>query len=153
MDQAIEGLSTLAHVHIDTIKRILDGRTRNPQAAKLRAIAGQLGVPELWLRRGQEELSFAGRRIPPRQTQRTAERTPDVEAPTSDVLTTVLAEIDRLPNGAAKVRAFRSAVAAMIKSAVKDGEVLSAGYDALAHLDAWLAAARRRGKAEARPER
>jgi transcriptional regulator with XRE-family HTH domain len=59
VEQAVRGLASLARVHVDTVERILDGRTRNPQSAKLCAMAAQLGVSEAWLRWGQEELSLS----------------------------------------------------------------------------------------------
>lgn len=146
VEEAIEALPALAHVHLDTVSRILDGRTRSPQRAKLRAIAAQLGVTESWLRHGQEELALLGNRSLPRASKRSEARSEDTP-PEKSVLGSVLQEVDRFPDPAARVRVFRAAVDAMIKAAVEDGEVLSTGYGALSELDAWMATERWRAKA------
>lgn len=146
VNEAIEALPALAHVHVDTISRMLDGRTRNPQRGKLRAIAAQLGVTESWLRHGQEELALVGNRSLPRPSER-RERRPHDPPPERSLLASVLQEVDRFPDPVGRVRVFRAAVDAMIKAAVEDGEVLSTGYGALSELDTWMATERWRAKA------
>jgi transcriptional regulator with XRE-family HTH domain len=146
VNDSIEALPALAHVHVDTISRILDGRTRNPQRGKLRAIAAQLGVTESWLRHGQEELALVGNRSLSRPTKRSETRPQDTP-PERSLLATVLQEVNRFPDPVARVRVFRAAVDAMIKAAVDDGEVLSTGYGALSELDTWMATERWRAKA------
>ena len=148
IDDAIHGLSALSQVHVDTINRILDGRTLNPQSAKLRAVAAKLGVSESWLRRGQEELSFTSRPSIPRNLQRVSRRTANVGAPTRTALAEILAEIDLIPSESTRVRALRAAADAMIRSVVEDGEVLTTAYGTIAELDTWLAADYRRARAE-----
>lgn len=146
MDEATTVLPSLAHVHVDTISRILDGRTQNPQPRKLRAIAAQLGVTESWLRHGQEELALVGNRSLPRPSKRSETRSQN-DPPERSLLVSVLQEVDRFPDPVAKVRVFRAAVDAMIKAAVEDGEVLSTGYRALSELDTWMATEHWRAKA------
>jgi transcriptional regulator with XRE-family HTH domain len=147
VNEAIEALPSLAHVHVDTISRILDGRTRNPQRGKLRAIAAQLGVTEYWLRHGQEELALVGNRSLPKPSTKSEKRPLD-NPPERSLLVSVLQEVNRFPDPVARVRVFRAAVDAMIKAAVEDGEVLSTGYGALSELDTWMATERWRAKAD-----
>lgn len=148
VNEAIEALASLAHVHLDTISRLLDGRTRNPQRGKLRAIATQLGVTESWLRHGQEELALVGNRSLSRPSERRERRVHD-PPPERSLLASVFQEVDRFPDPVGRVRVFRAAVDAMIKAAVEDGEVLSTGYGALSELDTWMATERWRAKATA----
>lgn len=143
--EATEALPSLAHVHVDTILRILDGRTNRPQPTKLGRIAAQLGVTEAWLRHGQEELALLGNRSLSKPGKRSAARAQGTPPETS-LLASVLQEADRFPDPAARVRVFRAAIDAMIKAAVEDGEVLSTGYRALSELDAWMATERWRAK-------
>lgn len=146
--EAIEFLPSLAHVHVDTISRVLDGRTRNPQRGSLRAIAAQLGVTESWLRHGQEELALAGNRSLTRLEKRHGTRSQD-NPPERSLLASVLQEVNRFPDPVARVRVFRAAADAMIKAAVEEGEVLSTGYGALSELDTWMATERWRARAAA----
>jgi hypothetical protein len=111
-------------------------------------MAAQLGVSEAWLRWGQEELSLSGRRLPQKLSLGAPARVLTDKVPTSEVLTVLLVAIDRISDSATRARALRAAAAAVIESAVRDGEILPAGYDALAQIDAWLVNELRRGKTE-----